>query len=192
MSPPPARPDEATAPRGRILGTASRLFYADGIHAVGIDRIIAEASVAKATFYNHFPSKDELVRAYIEEQDRLGKAARAALPKRPPREMLLAIFDGIDEAARQPIHRGCPFINAAAEYPDPANPVRRAIGEHRRQFRGLLRDLVAADGNRDPDRTADILVALWDGFLVDSSIDRPPHLRELVRDAVTRVLGPAS
>jgi AcrR family transcriptional regulator len=177
-----------SAARGRILDTASRLFYAEGIHAVGIDRVIAEASVAKATFYHHFPSKDELVRAYVESQDRLGKIARAQLPQRPPREMLLAIFFGIDEAARLPIHRGCPFINATAEYPDPASPVRQAIAVHRLHFRDLLRDLVAADGHRDPHRTADILVALWDGLLIDSSIDRPPHLLELIRDAVERVL----
>jgi AcrR family transcriptional regulator len=179
---------ETSLPRRRILDTATHLFYAEGVHAVGIDRIIAEARVAKATFYNHFPSKDELVRAYIEEQDRLGRAAIARLPERPPREMVLAIFDGIGEMARQPVYRGCPFINAAAEYPDPANPVRQAIDEHRRWFRDLLRELIAADGHPKPDRTADILVALWDGLLVGSSIDGLGELQTLTRDAVPRVL----
>jgi AcrR family transcriptional regulator len=183
-----SQPREMSLARRRILDTATRLFYAEGIHAVGIDRIIAEARVAKATFYNHFPSKDELVRAYIEEQDQLGRAAIARLPERPPREMVLAIFDGIEEAARQPIYRGCPFINAAAEYPDPANPVRQAIDEHRRRFRELLRERVAAGGYPDPDRTADILVALWDGLLVSSNIDGLGDLKALARDAVTRVL----
>ena len=70
----PSRPESRPA-RRRLLDTATRLFYEAGIHAVGIDRIIAEAGVAKATFYNHFPSKDDLVVAYIEEQDRLGRAA---------------------------------------------------------------------------------------------------------------------
>lgn len=183
-----SRTREVSLARRRILDTASSLFYAEGVHAVGIDRIIAEARVAKATFYNHFPSKDELVRAYIEEQDRLGRAGIDRLPERTPREMLLAIFDGIGEMARQPVYRGCPFINAAAEYPDPANPVRQAIDEHRRRFRDLLRNLVAADGHPDPDRTADILVALWDGLLVSSSIDGRGEVQALARDAVTRVL----
>ena len=91
------RPESSPA-RRRLLDTATRLFYEGGIHAVGIDRIIAEAGVAKATFYNHFPSKDELVVAYIEEQDRLGRAAVAALPQQQPREMIAAIMARISDA----------------------------------------------------------------------------------------------
>src|SRR6266571_950080 len=101
-------PEQSRA-RARVLETAARLFYADGVHAVGVDRIIAEAGVAKATFYKHFPSKDELVRAYIEEQDQLGRQAVAQLPEQPPRDMVFAIFHRIAEAARQPGYRGCPF-----------------------------------------------------------------------------------
>ena len=88
----------------------------------GIDRIIAEAGVAKATFYKHFPSKDELVVAYIEEQDRLGRAAVAALPKHPPRDMIAAIMGRISEAVVAGGWRGCPFLNAAAEIPRPGKP----------------------------------------------------------------------
>src|SRR5512138_1840440 len=109
---------EAPPARRRLLDTATRLFYEVGIHAVGIDRIIAEAGVAKATFYKHFPSKEELVLAYIEEQDRLGRAAVAALPKRSPREMIASIMGRISEAVVAGGWRGCPFLNAAAEYPD--------------------------------------------------------------------------
>jgi AcrR family transcriptional regulator len=132
-----------------VLDTAARLFYAEGVHAVGVDRIIAAAGVAKATFYHHFPAKDELV--------------------------------------REPKYRGCPFVNAAAEYPDPDHPVRQAIAEHRRWFRELLRDLLVADGHPDADRTADIMVALKDGLLVAADLDDPAH-RSLIRDAVTRLL----
>ena len=136
-----AAPDVAgrpeSGPRRRVLETATRLFYAEGIHTVGIDRIIAEARVAKATFYKHFPSKDELVRAYVEEQDRLGRAAAAELPAHPPREMVFTFFDRLARAARQPGYRGCPFLNAAAEYPDPASPVRKAVDDHRRWNREL-------------------------------------------------------
>jgi AcrR family transcriptional regulator len=183
-----SHPREASLPRRRVLDTATSLFYGQGVHAVGIDRIIAEARVAKATFYNHFPSKDELVRAYVEEQDQLGRAAIARLPKRSPREMVLAIFDGIGQAALLPDYRGCPFINAAAEYPDPTNPVRQAIDEHRRWFRDVLRELVGAHGHPNPARTADILVALWDGLLVSGHMDGPSELQALTHDAVARVL----
>jgi AcrR family transcriptional regulator len=159
------------------------------VHAVGIDRIIAEAGVAKATFYHHFPAKDQLVRAYVEEQSRLRRTTVAQLPPASPRETLLAIFDFIAELARQPGYRGCPFINAAAEYPDPTSPVRRAIDEHRRWVRDLVRGLLVADGHPDPDRTADILVVVGDGLLVGSNLDDPAELRAFIHDAVGRVLG---
>src|ERR1700754_5093262 len=100
-------PADASPARRRLLDTATRLFYTEGIHAVGIDRIIAEASVAKATFYNHFPSKDDLVLAYIEEQDRLGREAVAALPKQAPRKMIAAILGRISDAAIGGGFRGC-------------------------------------------------------------------------------------
>ena len=90
---------EASPARRRLLDTATRLFYTSGIHAAGIDRIIAEAGVAKATFYNHFPSKDDLVVAYIEEQDWLNREAIGALPPRPPRAMIAAILGRIGDAA---------------------------------------------------------------------------------------------
>jgi AcrR family transcriptional regulator len=174
--------------RRRVLDTATALFYAEGVHAVGVDRIIAEAGVAKATFYHHFPAKDELVRAYVEQQSQLGQAAIARLGQPPPREALLAIFDLVADAALQPGWRGCPFINAAAEYPDPASPVRQAIDEHRHWKRNLLRELLAQDGCPDPERTADILTVLSDGLLVVSHLDKPTNLRELIHDALTAVL----
>jgi AcrR family transcriptional regulator len=177
--------------RDRVLETATRLFYAEGVHAVGIDRIIAEAGVAKATFYHHFPAKDELVRAYLVQQSQLQRATAASLDKATPRELLLAIFDNVGELGRDPGYRGCPFVNAAAEYPDPSHPVRQAISEHRRWFRTLLRDLLAEDGHPDPERTADLLVALKDGLLVAADLDDPAR-QSVIRHAVTRLLdGPA-
>jgi AcrR family transcriptional regulator len=176
-----------SAARDRVLETATRLFYAEGVHAVGIDRIIAEAGVAKATFYRHFPAKDELVRAYLVKQSQLQRATAASLPRATPDEILLAIFDNVGELGRDPAYRGCPFVNAAAEYPDPSHPVREAISEHRRWFRTLLRDLLAEDGHPDPERTADLLVALKDGLLVAADLDDPAR-QGVIRDAVTRLL----
>jgi AcrR family transcriptional regulator len=180
-----------SAARARVLETAARLFYAEGVHAVGIDRIIAEAGVAKATFYHHFPSKDELVRAYLTEESQQQRATAARLPRAAPREMVLAIFDAVGELGRDPSYRGCPFVNAAAEYPDPGHPVRQAIAEHRRWFRGLLLQQLAAVGHPDAERTADLLVALKDGLLVGAGLDDPAR-RGLIRDAVTRLLDGAA
>jgi AcrR family transcriptional regulator len=174
--------------RRRVLDTATALFYAEGVHAVGIDRIIAEAGVAKATFYHHFHAKDELVRVYVEQQSQLGQAAIARLDPRSPRATLLGIFDLIADAAEQPGWRGCPFLNAAAEYPDPASPVRQAIEKHRRWKRDLLVELLGQDGCEKPERTADILTVLGDGLLVASHLDKPANLRALIHDAMTAVL----
>src|SRR5689334_17963514 len=108
-----ARPSAA---RQRILDTAFRLFYAHGIRAVGIDRIIAESGVAKATFYKHFPAKDDLVVAYLDRVDgvwgeQLRTAAEAAGPD--PADQLVGMFDALVSACRREGYRGCAFINAA-------------------------------------------------------------------------------
>ena len=178
----------ASAARRRLLDTATRLFYNEGIRAVGIDRIIAEAGVAKATFYNHFPSKDDLVLAYIEEQDELGRAAVAALPKQPPREMVAAVLGRIGEAVLVGKWRGCPFLNAAAEYPDPESPVRKAIDARRAWYHRTLRELLAADGDPAPSVTASLLVALSDGLLETAYLDDPRSVPALVDEALERLL----
>ncbi|MFW6695120.1 TetR/AcrR family transcriptional regulator [Streptomyces sp. MAR4 CNX-425] len=177
--------------RGRVLDAATRLFYAEGVHAVGIDRIIAEAGVAKATFYHHFRTKDDLVAAYVTDQCRRQRQAAAALPAGPPRATLLAVYDLVGAAGAGPGYRGCPFINAAAEYPDPDHPVRVAVADFRRWFRGMVRDLLAADGHPDAERTADLLLVLRDGLVVGSDLGDAAELGRLTREAVERVLTPA-
>lgn len=175
--------------RTRILDTATRLFYAEGVHSVGIDRIIAEAGVAKATFYNHFPGKDDLVRQYVTEESLRQRTLTAGLPAAPPRDTLLALFAYMCEVGVSPAYRGCPFVNTAAEYPDPAHPVRQAIDDHRRWMRGLFHDLLVAGGHPDADRTAGILMLLRDGLVVGFDLDDPSTLRATAREAVTRALG---
>lgn len=181
-------PPDASAARRRLLDTATRLFYNNGIHSVGIDRIIAEAGVAKATFYKHFPSKDDLVLAYIEEQDRLGRAAVASSPQEEPREMIVAIMGRISDAVTGGGWRGCPFLNAAAEYPDPTSSVRQAIEARRAWHHALLTDLLVATGDPVPSITASLLVALSDGLLESAYLDDPERIPAIVDEALTRVL----
>ncbi|MEV0828036.1 TetR/AcrR family transcriptional regulator [Nonomuraea rubra] len=176
--------------RTRVLETAARLFYGEGVHTVGIDRIIAEAGVAKATFYHHFPSKDELVRAYILDQSARQRGLAESMREGSPRERLLAIFAFMCEFGAGPAYRGCAFVNTAAEYPDPAHPVRQAIAEHRRWNRDLYRDLLAADGHPDPERTADVLLLVRDGLVVGFDLDDPATVRAAVDETLARVLGP--
>lgn len=174
--------------RRRLLDTATRLFYTEGIRAVGIDRIIAEAGVAKATFYNHFPSKDDLVVAYIEEQDQIGRAAVVALPVETPRRMIAAILGRISSAVVVRGWRGCPFVNAAAEYPDPKSAVRQAIDARRTWQHGALRKLLAEDGDPAPAVTASLLVALSDGLLEMAYLDDPKSVPALVTEGLDRIL----
>lgn len=178
-----------SAARRRLLDTATHLFYTEGIRAVGIDRIIAEAGVAKATFYNHFPSKDDLVLAYIEEQDQLGRVAVAALPQQPPREMIAAIMGRISEAVAAGGWRGCPFLNAAAEYPDPESLVRQAIDARRAWHHGVLEKLLATDGDPAPSVTASLLVALSDGLLEAAYLDDSGSVPALVEEGLERLLA---
>jgi AcrR family transcriptional regulator len=174
-----------------MLATARALFYSDGVRGVGIDRIIAESGVAKATFYHHFASKDDLVCAYLEERS-LAERAQAERIRRdgaPPLAKILALFEVIGEVACRTGFRGCAFINAAAEYPDPAHPVRQVITGHRRWFRGLLHDLLTAAQHPDAERTAAMLAVLRDGLVVGGNLGDPAEVRDLTRTAVERVLG---
>ncbi len=145
-------PSGASAARERLLQTATELFYREGIHSVGVDRIIAAAGVTRATFYRHFPSKEDLVEAYLGVEDATIRgafdAAHAATDD--PDELVGLVIEGLaDDVAR--LHtRGCPFINAAAEYPDADSPVRQAIGEHREWFRGELEVDARRGGGRRP------------------------------------------
>jgi AcrR family transcriptional regulator len=151
-----------SAARERLLRTARRIFYAEGIHRVGVDRVIAEAEVTRATFYRHFPSKDELVLAYIRAEDeedraRLGACAAGA---DAPRDKLWAILEA---SLPQHRHRGCPFVLAAAEWPEPGSPVHRAVLAHRRWYRETVAGLCDAAGIPDPAGVAQKLLMLRDG-----------------------------
>jgi AcrR family transcriptional regulator len=175
--------------RNRILDTASVLFYSEGIRAVGIDRIIAEAGVAKATFYHHFPAKDDLVAAYLQQEIDRQRAALSALPEAPPLETLRRIFVKMGEIGASPAFRGCPFINAAAEHPDAAHPVRVVIDTYRLWFHSMLIDHLTNSGHPDPQRTAGLLMILRDGLAVGGQLDDPQALSKAVDEAVTRLLA---
>ena len=175
--------------RTRVLDTATRLFYAEGVHAVGVDRIIATAGVAKATFYHHFASKDELVRAYVVEQSRWQRAAITTIEGPSPRARLEKVFAAMCDLGAEQIYRGCPFVNVAAEYPDPAHPVRQAVAEYRRWLRDFYRDLLAADGDPEPGQTADMLMLLRDGLAVSFDLDETDVVRAAVERTLSRILN---
>lgn len=174
------------------MDAASQVFYAEGIHAVPVDRIIEEAGVTRATFYRHFAGKEELVRAYLEARDQEIRAAadHAARGVDDPVALLQTFVDGIDEDMCKPGFRGCPFLNAAAEYPDPKHPVRLAVAVHRTWFRETLEHLLAATGHPEPEPAARTLVMLRDGAMATAYLDAPGTAREhLTRAIGTLVAG---
>ncbi|MGV9316898.1 TetR/AcrR family transcriptional regulator [Streptomyces sp. NPDC003691] len=183
--PPPAR--------DRILGAALRLFYEEGIRAVGVDRLIAESGVTKATFYRHFPSKEELVVAYVRSIDRdirgLVEGASGRMPARAAVEAFFGGPGGIGDQLCRPGFRGCPFLNAAAEHPDPVSPVSVAIRSHMDWLRGRLLGLLTEAGHPAPEAAADRLMLLRHGGMTQVQFMDPDHARDVLNAAVGDVLG---
>jgi AcrR family transcriptional regulator len=154
------------AARRRILDTAAQLFYRDGFRAVGIDTIIAESGVAKMTLYRHFPSKDHLVAAYLEEANGLFWAwldAAVAAHAGSPRRQLIAVFEAVGALALSPTCLGCTFQGAAAEFPGAEHPAHRIALAHKRAVIDRLATLAVAGGLREPTVLAEALLLLMDG-----------------------------
>jgi len=162
-----------TPGRERLLAAASRLFYREGINGVGVDRILEEAGVTRATMYRHFAGKEALVAAYLESEDATlrGYFADAEAEGGTPTELLGRVIDTIAIDIKSYHTRGCPFINAAAEFPDADSPVRRIVTAHRTWFRQALAELARAAGLPDPDAAAASLVLLRDAALVGGYLD---------------------
>ena len=183
-------PHTAPSPRDRLLGTARRLFYAEGIHAVPVDRLVTEAGVTRATFYRHFPAKEDLVEAYLRATDADLRAAVAqATAGGSPQQSAAALLELIGQVTCSAGFRGCHFINASAEYPDPADPVRVAVAEHRAWFQETVTRLAERAGHPDPDYAGRFLVLLHDGALSAAELDDPQLVRETVIRAGRELLG---
>lgn len=170
-SAPRATPRPSPA-RQRLLDAATDLFYSEGIHSVGVDRIIEEAGVTRATMYKQFEGKEGLVLAYLQGEDqRLRELfTEAGTASDDPGVLLDLVIAGIEQDIRERHTRGCPFINAAAEYPD-EGPVRELIGDHREWFRATLERLAEGAGLSDPADVAASLVLLRDAALVGGYLD---------------------
>jgi len=152
--------------RERLLAVASDLFYRRGIRSVGIDEIIAAADVAKMSLYRSFPSKDELVAAYLRELDRdYWRRWDAAVARHPgsPRDQLKELFQTLERWTTRPDWRGCPFTNAATEFPEPDHPARRVAEANKRELRRRLQKLARAAGARNAPALADQLMLLFEG-----------------------------
>ena len=178
--------------RDRLLAAANELFYDEGVHTVGIDRVIEQAGVAKASLYNTFGSKDELIRAYLQ-------ARHASVTRRimqaverydTPRERLLAVFEGQGELSTEPGYRGCAFARASAES-HPGDPAEQATEAYRRWVRALLTELATQAGVPEPEALAHQLHLLFDGSGQSARMDHDPAAASAARTAAATLLDAA-
>jgi len=189
-------PGRTVAPGGareRILNTAFRLFYAHGPRGVGVDTVIAESGVAKATLYKHFPRKDDLILAYLDRVDQawfgaLRAAARAAGDD--PGEQLVAMFDALTSAYRRDGYHGCAFINTAAESPGGTDVHARTV-EHKAVVLAWVADLARRARAQNPHLLARQLTLLIDGGLSVGVLDADPAAADAAKSAA-RVLVDAA
>jgi AcrR family transcriptional regulator len=189
MSAVTARPSEA---RNRLLRTASDIFYREGIHGVGVDAVLDRAAVTRSTFYRHFPSKEALVVAYINAADQAVRngleTASAAQTEAGPQAGLLTLTDLMGTAICRPGFRGCPFINAAAEYPDPGSTVHQAVLEHRNWLKATVVTALQQAGHPEPERAARCFIMLRDGAMVAGYLNDPDEAAQTLRQAVEELL----
>lgn len=178
--------------RERLLAAADELFYEEGVHVVGIDRVIERAGVAKATLYSAFGSKDELIRAYLQRRHerRQERIARGLERYNNPRDRLLGVFDVLSELAVESDFRGCAFHNASAESAA-GSPVEEVSDATRAWTRSLFVDLARDVGVPDPKGLAAQLVVLYDGATVGSRMDRNPSAPAVARATAEIVIDAA-
>jgi AcrR family transcriptional regulator len=170
------------AMRERILETADRLFYGHGIRAVGVDTIAAEIGISKRTLYNYFPSKDELIVAYL---------SRHLIPLRasdkPLIEQVLRVFDWLERWFASDTFRGCPFVNAIAELGDATHPGTKMAVAFKEQRRQWLRDVLTQIGVEDPDGLATQVAILAEGAIIAALVRGDPSMARIAK-AAARVL----
>ncbi|MBK0331663.1 TetR/AcrR family transcriptional regulator [Brachybacterium sp. MASK1Z-5] len=178
--------------RERILESASDLFYAQGIRATSADRIIEMAGITKVTFYRHFRTKSDLVVAYLEMQA-TGERAWLTGLRVPgaPEQTLQGLAAGIGTASCSPGFRGCAFINAAAEFADPDDPVRTVVHDQRTWMLGQFEEIAEEAGAGRPSATARELMLLRDGAMVNGYVGEPSTVGEALGGAFASVIAAA-
>ncbi len=170
---PDGAPRNQAQVRDRILETASALFYRRGVRAVGVDLVVEEAGVAKTSLYRHFKTKDDLIAAFLEREDKDFWRCWDSVAQRQPTDAkaeLEAQLTWIGERVGRPNYRGCPQLNVAAEFPDPAHPARAVATAHKNELRRRLKQIAERLRARRPDELASQLSLLINGAFVSSQI----------------------
>jgi AcrR family transcriptional regulator len=184
---------ERVSARERLLSAASELFYEEGVHTVGVDRIVERAGVAKATLYTLFGSKDGLVRAYLTERhdatrERMDRELAARFDT--PRERLLGVFEVQGLSFTEPGFRGCAFVGANAES-SAGTSVEELTEDYRNWVRALFVDLAKEAGATDPEGLARQLVLLYDGAGISAWMDHDPGIAKTARTVAAALIDAA-
>ena len=155
----------ATSPKDKLFQTAARLFYQHGYRATGVDTIAAESGIGKMTLYRHFPSKDDLIVAYLQDSNQVfwDNFEQITKDATTPRGKLLAFFEGLQAYVLSPACYGCPFLNVATEYPEADHPGHQVAVEHKQAVRDRFYELAYAAGASQPEALANALFLLMDG-----------------------------
>jgi len=170
----------------RILDTADRLFYGQGIRAVGVDTIAAEVGISKRTLYNHYPSKDALIVAYLSRRMR-----PLAFSDRPPAVQILDDFDRLEQTLTDDLVRGCPFVNAVTELGANARSANRIAIAFKEQRRAWFRDLLIQLAVQDPEELATELALLVDGAVAQALVRHDPKMARAAKNAARVLLTAA-
>jgi AcrR family transcriptional regulator len=171
------------AMKDRILETADRLFYLQGIRAIGVDTIAAEIGISKRTLYNHFPSKDALIAAYLER-----RFVQPRPSDKPPAEQILATFDSLERRFASKDFRGCPFVNAVAELGTEEQSVRKVAVAFKESRRLWFRDLLIQLGVNDAEALATQLTLLVDGSIAQDLVRNDPAMARAAKEAAKVLL----
>jgi len=180
--------------RQRILETADLLFYQDGIRAVGIDRIIAEAAVAKMSLYKHFASKDELILATLKYREAKVMAFFGSAMERHgkrTKDKVRAFFAALKEWFESPGFRGCAFQNAAVELADAKHPGSDFVKGHKRRFQEFLSGLIEESLGKAAAKVAPVVGLLVEGAIVTAVIQGSPAAGDVARDAALKLVAEA-
>ena len=180
------RSSAKAAMQERILETADRLFYREGIRVVGVDTVAAEIGISKRTLYNYFPSKDDLIVAYLSR--RLRPIEESSLP---PAEQILDDFHRLERAMRRDGYRGCPFVNAVAELADPTHAAHQIAVAHKEKRRTLFRKLLIQLEVANPDSLAIQLMILGEGAVAQALVHGDPKMARAAREAARVLLTAA-
>lgn len=183
----------STSTRDRLIHSAHDLFYERGFHAVGLDAILADVGVTKTTFYNHFTTKEDLVRAVLEWHDQWWKnefrTMLRSLGGDQPRKQLLAVADALEKVLRQSEFNGCFFINVAVQFPQAHDPAHQAAAVHKQDMGEIIRELAGYAGAADPRAMAEEISLVMEGTYVTRQVTGNPEAVQIARRLLHQIVA---